>query len=198
MRVTVTSASYPPRSLSTPVYTVRPSGTATSPAHSHCRAASASRPRTAIFANEVWSNRATFSRAARCSAALGPNQFCRPQPYSVTGVTPGGANQLARSQPCLVPKLARRACSRWCTGERRTPRELSGSRFGQAIAKCRPTISWTRLRSQRLLPWNGENRRMSTGLRSRSGSPATIHRASAAPAPPPNAIPEELKPAATK
>ena len=82
-------------------------------------------------------------------------------------------------------------------GERRTPRALSGSRFGQAMAKCRPTISWTRWRSQRLLPCMGANRRMSTALRSRSGSPATIHRASAAPAPPANAMPEELNPANT-
>jgi hypothetical protein len=44
----------------------------------------------------------------------------------------------------------------------------------------------------------GANRRMSTADRSRSGSPATIHWARAIPAPPANAMPEELNPASTK
>jgi hypothetical protein len=39
---------------------------------------------------------------------------------------------------------------------------------------------------------------MSTADRSRPGSPSVIHSASARPAPPADAIPTELKPAATK
>ena len=67
----------------------------------------------------------TVSRTARCSAAECPNQFCRPNEYSYTRGTPGGAYQLARSQPSSSPNTAPAAVTRSCSGLRRSPRALS-------------------------------------------------------------------------
>ncbi len=49
-----------------------------------------------------------------------------------------------------------------------------------------------------MFPLNLANLRMSLASRSVPGSPSVIHWASALPAPPAEAIPTELKPAATK
>ena len=49
-----------------------------------------------------------------------------------------------------------------------------------------------------MLPLKRANRRMSLPVRSSPGSPESIHSASALPAPPAQAMPTELKPAATK
>jgi hypothetical protein len=48
-------------------------------AQSQDSAASASLPTIRNFANEVWSNRATSSRQARCSRATASNQPGRPK-----------------------------------------------------------------------------------------------------------------------
>jgi hypothetical protein len=79
VRVTVTSDSYVPRSLSIPVYTDLPTSTATSAVHGHCSAASASRPTSRYFENEVWSNTVTFVRVLVCSAADQSSQLGLPQ-----------------------------------------------------------------------------------------------------------------------
>jgi hypothetical protein len=75
-------------------------------AQSRCSTASASRPWSRNFENEVWSKIATASRAARCSSPDHANQLARPQEYSSFGATPGGANTFARSQPILLPNTA--------------------------------------------------------------------------------------------
>src|SRR6478609_12215266 len=111
-----------------------PISTPTSAVHSHCRAASASRPTRKYFENDVWSNTVTFVRVLVCSAADHGNQFGLPQVYSIVGSVPSGAKKLARSQPILLPKLAPAASSRWCTGERRNGRAVVISRLGQGIS----------------------------------------------------------------
>src|SRR6478672_7543324 len=106
----------------------------TSAVHSHCSAASASRPTSRYFENEVWSNTVTPLRVLVCSAADHPSQLGLPQVYSIVGSPPSGAKKLARSQPILLPKLAPAAWSRWWTGERRNGRAVVISRLGQGIS----------------------------------------------------------------
>ncbi len=120
--------------MSIAVYTVWPAGTATSLFIRCCSTASASAPLTMYLENELMSNSATPSRQARCSAPLHGSQFCWPKEYSISGATPGGAKKLGRSQPILLPKLAR--ASRRCaySGERRKGRAVSSSRLGQGMA----------------------------------------------------------------
>ena len=78
MRVTVRSASMPPRSFSMAVYTTRPVGASTSLAQIRWRIREASPPSSMNLANDVWSNSPTPSRTARCSPAEYSNQFCLP------------------------------------------------------------------------------------------------------------------------
>src|SRR5262245_43351858 len=134
VRVTVTSDSYVPRSLSIPVYTDVPILTATSAVHSHCSAASAPGPTSRYFENEVWSKTATFVRVLACSAADHGNQLGLSQVYSIVGSASPGAKKFARSQPILLPKLAPAASSKWCTGERRNGRAVVISRLGHGIS----------------------------------------------------------------
>ena len=63
-RLTVKSASIPPRSLSQVVYTEVPGATSTFAEEILLRIFAASGPCTKIFANEVWSNSAAPSRQA--------------------------------------------------------------------------------------------------------------------------------------
>ena len=111
-----------------------PTGTATSLEQIHCRVASASRPTTRYFENDVWSNTATPVRVARCSAADQGSQSGFPHVYGVRGDVPAGAKTLARSHPARDPKAALRAASRSCSGEQRNGRALSSSRFGHGTA----------------------------------------------------------------
>src|SRR5688572_23863404 len=111
-----------------PVYTVRPTGTATSFATRYCRTLSASRPLTMNLENDDMSNSATASRHARCSAALHACQFCLPYEYSIAAdcrpgegrdpsaadCRPGegrdpllsGTKKFGRSQPIFEPNDA--------------------------------------------------------------------------------------------
>ena len=81
-RLTVRSASMPPRSFSHVVYTDVPGSTSTSADEIRFSTVQASGPWTSSLASEVWSNSAAPSRHARCSAAEYSNQFWRPYVYS--------------------------------------------------------------------------------------------------------------------
>src|SRR3954452_16792501 len=90
-------------------------------------------PATTYFENDVWSKTATASRVARCSAADQGSHDGLPQEYASSA--PGaGAKTLGRSQPILEPKIAPAASARKCTGDRRTSRAVTGSRFGHGRA----------------------------------------------------------------
>ena len=114
-RVTVRSASMPPPSLSSWVYTARPTSPATSFAHSRDSAAAAPGPRTSILANDDWSNSAAASRAARHSAPMAGDQNSPAQPRGRSDSSPAPAlepNQFTRSQPAFSPNSASSAASR--------------------------------------------------------------------------------------
>ena len=98
---------------------MRPGSTATSPALTRCSTASASRPCTRSLPNEEVSNMPAASRTARCSAAECSNQFCRPNEYSYSRLTPARgvpvgplpAQQLAEDRPGRRHPVVQRAAA---------------------------------------------------------------------------------------
>ena len=199
-RVTVRSASMPPRSLQPLGVDDRGRrGTSTSAAERRFRTAQASAPCDQELgeARLVEQGHRIAHRPALGSRVLEPV-------LPALGVVdtrprrPGGAYQFGRSQPAVSPMHG--AGRDQPVVERRATRAAGGRVLPvgpvHRVEQAQASRSCGRADSVRLL-WNGCRRRTSTSVRSTAGGRSRIHSARTLPAPPELWMPIELKPQAT-